>query len=177
MHIILGILGTVLSILILINRLSQAGLDLGWLNPFTWRRRRSWRNKYEGNPIFSLHEPLEVAAILATSIAKIDGEISREEKEILLSLFQKEFGKTEQQASDLLMSSIYIFGDGEDAIAKPERIIKTALEKYSLDQAESVIKLLEIIATIDSANQSSKQKYLERVKAVFASHFKTEQKW
>ena len=139
MHIILGLLGTIVTILILLNRLSDAGIDFGWLNPFTWRRRRAWRKKFEGNPVFALDTPLEVAALLATSLAKIDGEISKEEKATLLSLFQSEFGKTEKEASDLLMSSIYLFGDGEQAIAKPDKVMQRSLDKFSDEQAESVM--------------------------------------
>ena len=56
MHIILGFLGAVVTILVLFKRLSDAGIDIGWLNPFAWRRRRAWRNKYQGNPIFSLSD-------------------------------------------------------------------------------------------------------------------------
>ena len=37
MHIILGVLGAVITILILLNRLAEAGIDLGGLNPFLWR--------------------------------------------------------------------------------------------------------------------------------------------
>jgi len=37
--------------------------------------------------VFSLDGPLEVAAMLATSIAKIDGEISSEEKQALLTFW------------------------------------------------------------------------------------------
>ena len=70
MHIILGLLGTIVTILILLNRLSEAGIEIGWLNPFAWNRRRKWRNKYQGNPIFQLVDPLEVAALLCTSLAK-----------------------------------------------------------------------------------------------------------
>ena len=47
--------------------------------------------------MFSLDGPLEVAEMLATSVAKIDGEICSEEKQTLLSLFQSEFGKTEKK--------------------------------------------------------------------------------
>lgn len=177
MHIILGVLGTIVTILILVNRLSDAGIDIGWLNPFTWRRRRAWRKQYEGNPVFALGEPLEVAAMLATSLAKIDGEISKEEKAILLSLFQNEFGQDEKGASDLLKSSIYIFGDGEDAIAKPDKVMKRALDKFTEDQAESVIAMLQAIQTIDSANADAKEAYLQKVKSTFDTHFKTDQKW
>jgi hypothetical protein len=46
---ILAILGAVVSILILLNRLANAGINLGGLNPFLWYRRKKWRNQYEGN--------------------------------------------------------------------------------------------------------------------------------
>jgi len=34
MHIILGVLGAIVTILVLLNRLADAGIDVGWLNPF-----------------------------------------------------------------------------------------------------------------------------------------------
>ncbi|MEM7359614.1 MAG: TerB family tellurite resistance protein [Pseudomonadota bacterium] len=177
MHIILGVLGAIVTILILVNRLSDAGIDIGWLNPFAWQRRRAWRKKYEGNPIFSLDSPLEVAALLATTVAKIDGDISREEKEILLSLFQSEFGKSETEASDLLLSSIYIFGNGEEAKAKPEKILKRSLDKFSEDQARSVMGLLNAIKSMDTANADLKENYVAKVAKVFDQQFNTHGKW
>jgi len=177
MHIILGVLGTIVTILVLFKRLSDAGIDIGWLNPFSWHRRRTWRKKYEGNPIFTLDNPLEVAAILATTVAKIDGEISKEEKAILLSLFESEFGKSEKEASDLLLSSIYIFGDGQDAISKPEKIMLRSLDQFSEDQAQSVMSLLNAIKGINSANTEAKDEYINRVNNVFNDRFNTNGKW
>ena len=177
MHIILGVLGLIVSILILVNRLSDAGIDIGWLNPFAWKRRRAWRKKYEGNPVFALNSPLEVAALLATAVAKIDGDISREEKQILLSLFQEEFGKSEKEASDLLLSSIYIFGDGKDAISKPEKILQRSLDSFSPDQAASVAKLLNAVASLDQSNADEKSKFVSRVEKVFNDKFKKNGEW
>ena len=177
MHIILGTLGLIVTILILFKRLSDAGIDVGWLNPFTWRRRREWRKKYEGNPAFSLDGPLEVAAMLATCVAKIDGEMSSEEKQALLTLFQSEFGKSEKDASDLLMSSIYIFGDGQEAIAKPEKIMKRSLEKFSEDQARSVMSMLESIRQIEESNAGAKGKFIGKVKTEFDKLFNENDGW
>lgn len=177
MHIILGLLGTIVTILVLIKRIDDAGIDIGWLNPFTWHHRRTWRKKYQGNPVFSLDQPLDVAAMLATAVAKIDGEISKEEKAILLSLFQTEFGKTEKEASDLLMSSIYLFGDGADALAKPEKIMGRSLENFSEDQAGSVMSLLNAIKDIDPANVNEKNAFVYKVEMVFSAQFKSEVTW
>jgi len=177
MHFILAALGLIVTILILVKRLSEAGIDIGWLNPFTWRRRRAWRKKFEGNPVFALDGPLEVAAMLATSVAKIDGEISSNEKRVLLSLFQSEFGKTEKEASDLLMSSIYIFGDGQDAIAKPQKVMERALEKFSEDQARSVMSLLNTVKGIDASNVSVKEKFVAKVNNEFDKLFNNNGDW
>lgn len=177
MHIILALLGTIVTILVLINRLSDAGIDIGWLNPFTWRRRRAWRKKYQGNPVFSLDKPLDVAAILATTVAKIDGDISREEKATLLSLFQSEFNKSEKEAADLLKSSIYIFGDGQEATAKPEKVIERSLQKFSEDQAKSVMSLLNTVKELDSVNATDKSKFVAKVNAVFSKHFNLDENW
>ena len=177
MHIILGFLGVVVTILVLLKRLSDAGIDIGWLNPFAWQRRRAWHKKYQGNPIFSLSDPLEAAALLTTSTAKIDGDLSSEEKAILLELFQSEFHKTEKEASDLLMSSIYLFGDGEDALAKPDKILSTSLDSFSEEKAQSLMKLLEAISVVDEKNRALKEAYLQKVKSVFDQHFKSNDNW
>jgi uncharacterized tellurite resistance protein B-like protein len=177
MHIILAFLGAVVTILILVNRLSDAGIDLGWLNPFAWRRRRAWRNKYEGNPVFSLNEPLEIAALLATAVAKLDGDISREEQQQLLALFQQEFNRSEQEASDLLRSSIFLFGDGEDVLAKPEKILAHAIDRFSIEQADSMLDLISVMAQTDVANSEQKLAYKQRIQKVCDEHFRPEKKW
>ena len=43
MHIILGALGTIVTILWLLHRLAEMGVSLGGLNPWLWQRRRKWR--------------------------------------------------------------------------------------------------------------------------------------
>jgi len=69
MHILLGLLGTIVTILVLLYRLSDSGIDLGGLNPFSWRRQRAWRQKFAANPIFSLEDPRAVAAVLLVGSA------------------------------------------------------------------------------------------------------------
>lgn len=177
MHIILAILGAIVSILILVKRLSDAGIDIGWLNPFAWKRRRAWQKKYQGDPIFSLKDPMEVAALLATTLAKIDGEISKEEKAILLSLFQNEFGRSEKEASDLLMSSVFLFGNGESATSKPDKVLQPSLDNFTLEQAQSVMTLLHAIKDIDSKNTDLKQQFIEKVDNTFSKKFDTSSKW
>ncbi len=69
MHIILGILGALVTILILANRLQDNGIDVGWLNPFSWARRRKFRKEYQMHPAYTLESPLDVAALFMVAVA------------------------------------------------------------------------------------------------------------
>ncbi len=91
MHIVLGALAIIVTVLILLNRLADAGIDRGGFNPFPWRRRHTWRSKLDANPLFLLEDPKEIAALLAVGVAKIDGDMSSEEKRALLAEFESTF--------------------------------------------------------------------------------------
>ncbi|MES9814139.1 MAG: hypothetical protein ABW161_15175 [Candidatus Thiodiazotropha sp.] len=80
MHIVLGALGAIITILILVNRLSDNGIDIGWLNPFAWKRRHEWSKKYHANPVFSIQSPMDVTALLMVALAKSEGDMSADQK-------------------------------------------------------------------------------------------------
>ena len=69
MHVLLGILGSIITILILLKRLADSGIDLAGLNPFLWHRRRKWRMKVEGNPIHAISSPMELTALLRAAMS------------------------------------------------------------------------------------------------------------
>lgn len=146
MHIVLGLLGTIVTILILLNRLAEAGIDLGGLNPFLWSRRRKWRNKYEGNPVHCIENPMDATAILMVAVAKADGDISKEEKSLLLQLFEDEFNLDKKDAAGLLISSAHLLGDGTDVRDNIEKFLQASKEGFSEDKAASAIDLISRVA-------------------------------
>ena len=66
MHLILGLLTAIVTILFLLDRL---GINLGGLNPFDWRRRRAFAKRYGADPIYSVEDPIHVAALLIIGAA------------------------------------------------------------------------------------------------------------
>ena len=156
MHIVLGILGTIVTILVLLNRLADAGIDLGGLNPFLWHRRRKWRKLYEGNPLYRIESPMDATAILMVAAAKADGDISREDKHLLLSLFESDFKLSKKDAAGLLISSAHLLGDGVELRDNVEKFLAVSRTKFSDDQARSAISLVaraagEVTARHDNA--------------------------
>ena len=114
---------------------------------------------------------------MGAGLMLVIGKVSSEEKALLLDLFQNEFHKTEKEASDLLMSSIYLFGDGDDALTKPEKILRNTLDSFNEEKARSVMSLLNSIKKIDNKNQDSKEGYIKKVETVFEKNFKSDSQW
>jgi len=159
MHIVLTALGLIVSILFLLSRLADAGIDLGGLNPFLWKRRRAWRRRVEGNPIFTLQDPLEVAALLIVAIAKVDGDMSSDEKKSVLREFEHTLGLQHRAATDLLASSAYLLGDMRVLNEQMEAFLANAKERMSEAQARSVISMMEGVAG-STGTPSEQQKHL-----------------
>ena len=177
MHIILGMLGTIVTILILLNRLAQSGIDLAGLNPFLWRRRTKWKQKMQGDPIYHIESPLDVTALLATTTAKADGDMSSEEKKLLLNLFQSEFKVNKKNAAELLISSAYLLGNGEVLQQNLRKVLTPSFENFTQDQAESATILLDKVCAAESAAEELKIEFVSNVKKVFSKAFAEKGKW
>lgn len=168
MHIVLGLLGALVTLLVVLHRLADAGIDLGGLNPFLWRRRRAWRQKFEANPIFSLEQPIDVAALLVAGVAKIDGDMSVEEKRALLGEFETTFSLSEAKAAALLGSSAHLIGDGEVMRTQLDSVLAPHTERFSKGQVESILEMMERVAHIDGAPTTSQLSLIDGVRRALA---------
>lgn len=178
MHIVLGVLGAIVTILILLKRLSDAGLDIGWLNPFLWHRRRKWRQQVTGDPIFMIDHPMDVTALLMTAVAKSDGDMTVGQKTAILDLFQREFHLSQKDAAAMLSSRVFLLKDGEALRGNVKKVLEPSLEKFSQEQADSAISLLERVARCEGDGPSAIQlELIEQVKALMAARFAPQGKW
>lgn len=151
MHIILGLLGSLITTLVLINRLAEAGISLTALNPVLWKRRKDWQKRYCANPIFNLENPMEASALLLTASASIDGEVSREQKGFLLDVFENDFHQSKKEAAGLLRSSMFLLGDGRAVHNSLEQVMKPSLPHFNEEQISSTHSLLTRLCELDSS--------------------------
>ena len=163
MHIILAILGFIVTILVLLNRLAEAGIDLGGLNPFLWKRRRKWREQYDGNALFQIESPMDAAGILLVGAVKADGDISIEEKRLLQELFETEFNLGAKDAAGLFISSSHLIGNGAELRANISGFLKPSKENFTEAQAKFTLELLEKVTTIDDSTHPAVKQYVEEV--------------
>ncbi len=177
MHILLGLLGTVVTILWLLHRLAEMGIDLGGLNPWLWNRRRTWKKKYEANPIYSLEGPMEVTALLITATAKADGEMSSDEKHEILEIFEDEFKLSKHDAAGLLTSSTYLYGKGDEVRSNLKRILAPSLERFTAEQASSAIELLDRISITGSPATVVQLDFISEAREILSKSIAATGKW
>ena len=154
---LLGFLGLLVTVLILLSRLADAGIDLGGLNPFLWRRRRAWRQKFEAHPLFGLDQPMDVAAVLAVGVAKADGDMSTQQKQALLERFQQTFNIDARTAEDLLSSSAHLAGDGRILRDQVHDVVARSKEQFTDKQINSTLSLLEETAAVEGTSDRQRE--------------------
>lgn len=164
MHIVLGALGAIVTILWLLHRLAEMGISLGGLNPWLWRRRRKWRTTYEANPVYAVTSPMEVTALLVTATAKADGDMSLDEKQSILNLFEREFHLSERDAASLLTASTHLLGKGEEVRDNLAQVLKPSKEMFTESQAHSAVAMIEETAAVGESVSPMQADFISRVR-------------
>jgi uncharacterized tellurite resistance protein B-like protein len=174
MHVVLALLTTIVSVLYLLDRM---GIDLGGLNPFYWRRRRAWAAKYQGDPIYSVEDPMHVAALLIVGVAKLDGDMSAEQKKVVLDQFESKFSLDSSAASELLGSAAHLLGAPQVIDAQLEGVAKKNKDRLANDQAESMIQMIVDVASADGKLSAKQSDYVASVRALFVEAEKGSGVW
>jgi hypothetical protein len=176
-HIILGLLGAIVTILILFNRLSDAGITLSSFNPFLWNRRRQWKKQYQGNPIFNLQEPKDLTAMLMVGLAKMEGDMSKEQKDAITSQFQQEFHMSNNEAMELLTSSVHLHGRGDEIKSQVDKVIQPSINKFTSEQAESALNLLNQVSKLEGDPSESQTNLINTFKSICKSNVPKDTTW
>ena len=144
MSYILGLLTSVVTILYLLDRM---GIDIGGLNPFAWARRRAWTQRYEGDPIYAVEEPMEVAALIIAGMARVDGDMTAEQKAAIERTFMSTFALTERDAHQLLLSSTHLLGAPQVIPTQLDGLLKRTADTFTRSQAQSVLSMVSELYT------------------------------
>lgn len=177
MHIIIGLITAAAGLIWAINSLQQSGFRLSSLNPFYWLRRTRWKKQYQELPLYQLDSSLEVAAVLIVSVAKLEGEISREQKQEILTLFKTEFNLDDNASSDLFASTCYLLQSEHNFLNNIDKIVSPVIQKFSEEQAVSTVELIIRIANLDSAMSADQSRMISTVKQLLNPVINQQQKW
>jgi len=168
MHILLGLLSTIVTILVLLDRIGSLNFNFRSLNPFLWRRRRKWIKQQSGNPLFRLDNPMEVAGVLVVGAAKVDGVISLEEKKAIQSIFESDFNLSANDSTGLLTSSVFLIGESIDLKSKLGAILKPCKDQFTDGQVQSTISMIHQVANIGGSTHPKVAEYVAEVERLLS---------
>ncbi|MGI9295395.1 MAG: TerB family tellurite resistance protein [Pseudomonadales bacterium] len=149
MHIIIGIITAIAGLIWALYRLQNSGVDLNSFNPFHWVRRRSWEKQLGNRPIHRLEKPIDAAGVLLVAVAKLDGEITREQKFEIVGLFEKEFKLKKSEALDLYALSSHLLQDVVNLVEEVKNILAPCRDQFKPGQVDSLLQMLNAVAKME----------------------------
>ncbi|MFK7955170.1 MAG: TerB family tellurite resistance protein [Lysobacterales bacterium] len=177
MHIIIGLLGSLISLAWVLYRLAEMGVDLGGLNPWLWRRRRNWQKRYEANPVYAVEKPMDATALVMAAVAKADGDMSAEEKRSILDMFQSEFHQSEKDAAALLRSSTFLLGNSDTVLENLEKVLEPSQPNFSQEQAQSAVAMIDKVYQLAPAAGSDRETLARKARAILLAQAEPPGKW
>jgi uncharacterized tellurite resistance protein B-like protein len=177
MHVVLAVITAVAGLMWAMSSLQRSGFNLNSLNPFAMVRRWQWRKIHGGKPIYKLDSTLDVAAVLLLGVAKADGDITSDQKQFLLGLFQKEFELSRDEAADLLLAASHLIRDQIYIVDDLSRILERSSSKFSSAQVTSLLAMMRSVAVLDGAVNKEQQKLIDATEGYFNAKFGRTRRW
>lgn len=174
MHIVLGLLTSIVTILYLLDR---AGIDIGWLNPFHWRRRRAWSKQYHGDPIYSVEDPLHIASLLIIGVAKLEGDLTAEQRASLLQQFSNHFSLSEKEGTDLLGSAAHLLAAPQLLADQLKTLAERNTKRFSTEQAESMLEMMQAVAETSGNLSAAQTEYMDTMRSLFTTASTSDGTW
>jgi uncharacterized tellurite resistance protein B-like protein len=174
MHILIAFLGSLVTVFYLLDRL---GIDIGGFNPFHWRRKRAWSRRYQSDPIYSIEDPLHVAALLILGAAKLDGNVSAEQKRVALQRFEAVFSLDDKEAAELVGSAIHLLGAPQIIDAQLNGLADKNQNCFTQDQADSMVQLMAEVVSADGEVTAAQSEFIESMRTHFVFPQQSQGTW
>jgi hypothetical protein len=94
---------------------------------------------------------MEAAALLLVATAKLDGEITREQKRFVTQLFITEFSVTEKVANDLYATSSYLLKDVDNIVGEVRLILEPCKDAFKPNHIATLVEMLHKVAGEESS--------------------------
>lgn len=177
MHIIITLITAIAGLLWALNRLQNSGVNLNAFNPFFWMRRRQWEQKLNIKPIHSLHNTIDAASVLMVAMAKMDGDITREQKSEILTMFETEFKLLANEAVESYGASSYMLQDTVNIVGEVKNILAPTLDKFESHHKRALMEMLNKISTMEGEPTKEQRELIVEVELQFECTKSENPKW
>jgi uncharacterized tellurite resistance protein B-like protein len=177
MHIVIAVITAVAGLFWALTSLRNSGFQFSSLNPFLAIRRWRWSRDFGAKPLYKLDRPMDAAAVLLVAMAKADGLISAEQKQTILSLFERHFEISASEASALFAASSHLLRDELSIVAGVPHILERSAARFEPNQVTELLAMMRKIAALDGSINTEQQELLSATERYFANLQAPQQKW
>lgn len=174
MHIVIGFLGSLVTIFYLLDRL---GVDIGGLNPFYWYRRAAFAKKFGADPVYSIEDPLHIASLLVIGVAKLDGDLTAEEKRVAQEQFETSFSMDATASSELFGSAAHLLAAPQLIDNQLQKLVSKNKNRFSAEQAESVLQMMSRVADAAGQPSETQRRFIDAVRSQLNTETAPEGTW
>lgn len=167
MGLLIEMLGLVLAVAVALGALKRNGVDIGWLNPFTFFHRMRWKKKSSIPPLYALDHPIDVVGVLALAAVQTSGIVTSKQKEGVLALLCQQLSMDETEANKLwILSSHLLRHRALDACEVPAVLEKSA-DKFSDYHQETLVRIIRAAIAIEPPQNAAQTELVVAIEAFF----------
>lgn len=149
--------------ILLLTAVVLSGLVWGIVNLQREMRRRQWE-KQNVTPLFAIEKPRELVATLGLALLKCGGDLTMEQKDSLIRLYEEELQFSPKEAIEMYSYASYLISTDPNYAEKVKDICAPAMANFSDSQRESAMDLL---AGLVDTLTDGQQRLLNEVRMVF----------
>lgn len=167
MGVILQILGLVITFTMAMEALRRFGIDVGWLNPLTFFRRRAWRKKLSTPPLYALEHPVDVVGVMALAMVQTAGAITTTQKTGVQALLEKHLQMSPSDAGNLWVASAHMLRSRSLAIGELPDVLGRSADKFTDYHVQTLKTVMQAAADIEPPMNDAQRSLLEAVDTYF----------
>jgi len=114
-----------------------------------------------------LTDSMDIAALLVVSVAKANGEITRDTREDILAIFEKEFGVSNKRAVEMFTSSAHLLRDVLDMEGEVRHVVAPGKDQFQSSHIEKLIQMMEQASRLENGPSDAQTAILNAVKKEF----------
>ncbi len=168
MGLLIELLGLLLAVALALGALKRNGVDIGWLNPFTFFHRLRWKQKSRIPPLYALDHPIDVVGVMALAAVQTSGIVTSKQKEGVLALLCQHLSMDEAEANKLwILSSHLLRHRALDALEVPAVLEKSA-DKFSDYHQQTLMNIVKAAVAIEPPQNAAQSELLAALEAFFS---------
>ncbi|WP_027014511.1 hypothetical protein [Comamonas composti] len=177
MGILLEILGLIITFTMLMEALQRLGINVGWLNPLSFFRRRAWKKKISTPPLYTLEHPVDVVAVLALATVQTAGVVTVQQKTGVQALLSQHLSLSETEAGNLLVASAHMLRNRALDVGELPAVLGPSAARFTDYHQQTLRTIMRAAATLEPPMNRAQKELIDGVAAFFEKKKAADSPW